>query len=194
MAMPPSDVLDTVFGDEPPAPDPVAMVRAIAPIASELETALRAVVLDDLTSSTPEQRGNLVALRQVLDAVARDASTMRDAIDGAFRGAAARTGAKQITAGDAGVVRVEQRGEWKVDVAAMRSALEELAAAGQITSAEIGQVFSTHIEEKADNRKLNYLAENRGEEVQLVIDAHRTHIINPMSARLTYAKPSPSER
>lgn len=187
MSLPPDDVLGAAFHEEE-APDVDAMVVAVMPAAAALREALLSVHLVDLAHSSPEERGRLVALRQALDVAVRDAATIRDAIDNAFRGAASVTGAKQITAGVAGVVKVEQRGDWKVDVPKMRAALAQLVGAGKVTDAELEQIFTEETILKADNRQLNYLAANRGAEVKETIDLHRAYVVNPMSARLTYAK------
>lgn len=194
MSLPPDDILAAAFHEDAEPADTEAMVRAIEPAADSLRNAVAQVRLVDIAAATPAQRGGIVALRQSLHRAIVEASTIVDTIDMAFKTAAAATGAKQITAGDAGVVRIEQRGEWKVDVPAMRQALEGLVDAGVITTLELEAAFTTEITQKVDNRKLKYLADNRGEEVRLTIDAHRVYLVNPQSARLTYATPSPSER
>jgi len=188
MSLPPADVLGAAFHEDVEPPDTDAMVRAIEPAAAALRHALAEVRLVDLVAATPDQRAGIVALRQALDVAVRDASTIVSAIDMVFREAARQSGAKQIPAGSAGIVRVEQRGEWKVDVPKMRATLEELVKAGAISQPELDYTITTEVVTKADNRKLNFLADNRGDAVREAIDAHRSYLINPQAARLTYAK------
>ncbi len=194
--VPPDDVLDAALRTAAapsgtalaPVDSSAAMVALVAPIAQQLTEALARVELVDIVRSTPADRAELVALRKQLDVVRRDAAAVVDAIDMAFREAARQTGAKQISLGDEGIVRIEQRGEWIVNVDQMRNALDELVGLGLVTEAERDAVFTEKVTRSADNRKLNYLAENRGEDVRAKIDEHRQYLVNPQSAKLTYAR------
>lgn len=180
--LPPASVLAEALGEE----------EAPAPTIEDRITGLTAQIgtladLPDLALASPEERGRIAALRNRIAGVHRELGTWIEAIDHSFRVAAYRMGAKQLTTDD-GVVRVEvARGEWKVRVSDLRAELEELVPHGLISAAELAEVFHTIVEERADNRRLNFLAANRGDEIKAAIERHRTWQEPPLSsARVRY--------
>lgn len=200
MSLPPDDVLAAVSGEDPPEgpqpgpePTPADVARSLIPIADELRASLADArdLLVELHTATPEDRAKVVELRRTLESVRRDAATWVDAIDMAFRFASQRLGgAKQVVVGDGGVVTIApQHGEWKVEADALRQELLELVPHGVVTKDEIDAVFTTTIEVRADNRRLNALKANRGEAVAEVIDRHRRYMDpDPNRAKVDYAK------
>lgn len=190
-SLPPA-VLAAVTGQDAPEPTPLEpVIAALVPLADSIRTTLASIALLPIAQATPEQRSQIVRARDEIERIRRDATTWIDAIDLSFRHAAQALGARQIPLAD-GVVSLEApRVEYKVDVAALRKELREVAAhdAGNISLEEIDSIFETIITEKADNSRLNYFARNRGDEVAEIIERHRKRVEgNPLSARLTFKR------
>jgi hypothetical protein len=176
MTLPPEDVLAHAVGAD--SPDPVeALELAVLPLGSELRAAIHDLrTLVPLHEATPQYRADIARLRNLLAEIARDSGTFVDMIDNAFRLAAKAIGADQLATTE-GVVEIKRpAGIWKVDAGALQKRLLELVVIGGISEAEIEQVFTTTVETKADNTRLNYLARHRGDAVKDVIDEHRTYI------------------
>lgn len=172
------------------APDPLPLenaAKALVPLADGIRITLADIALIPVHNATPEQRSQLVGLREELARVQRDVTTWLDAIDLSFRHAAEAMGAKEIPLAN-GVVKVEPpRGEWVVDVAGLRSELKEAQAHGLISAEEIDSIFKTKVEEKADGTRLNYFARNRGDELAEIIERHRRYVPgNPNAAKLRF--------
>lgn len=190
----PTDDLDELLGA---AADKAAShadrdVRALVTIADTLRPAtdtIRATVADisllQVARATPAQRTALVELRALLDRARADLSTWVDAIDISFRRAAVETGAAEIVLAD-GVVKVEPpRGEWVVNVPALKAELSQLAAHGLLTADELDSIFTTTVSEGANNAKLNYFAKQRGQEVAEAIGRYRVwREGNPANAKV----------
>lgn len=185
----PADVLAAATGD--PEPEPFVLedtVRALIPLADSVRATLADIALVPVAQATPEQRSQLIALRSEIARVQRDTTTWLDAIDHAFRHAAQQLEAKEIPTAN-GVVRIEPpRGEWIVDVQALRRELAEAARnGGPLSAEEVDSIFKTTVEEKADGTKLNYFARNRGVEIAEIIGRHRRFVPgNPLAAKLRF--------
>lgn len=172
MSLPPEDVL----AHATKSPDTTAIELAVLPLTDELKAAIAELELRPLAEATPEYRADIARLRALLADIAANAATMRDAIDNAFRLAARSVGADQLVTSE-GVVELEYpRGEWKVDAPALERAFRKLVADGLLSEAEIAETFSTVVQTKADNRRLNYLEKHRGDAVAEAIKAHRRYI------------------
>jgi hypothetical protein len=177
MSLPPEDVLARAVGDPQLEVLPgVPLERALQPVADRLRVALHEITLTPLDEATPEYRAEVARLRAVLAVIARDAGTYVDTIDNAFRIAAKALGADQLATAE-GTIQLEYpRGEWKVDAPALERELKNLVDAGVISEAELREVFTTTVETKANNQRLNYLAKHRGDAVREAIEAHRRYV------------------
>ena len=146
----------------------------LVPLAQKLRATIADIALIPIARATPAQRTELVALRAEIDRARSDLSTWQDAIDMSFRRAAIESGADEFPLTD-GIVKIEQqRGEWVVNVPALRDELREFVRAGVITQPEFDAIFTTVVTEKADNTKLNAIAKHRGGEVADAVDRGRS--------------------
>lgn len=154
---------------------PLAEISAaLRPAADIISATVSTIALVPINRATPAERSALVDLRNQLDRTRADLSTWVDAIDISFRRAALETGATEIVLAD-GVVSVEApRGEWVVNVPALRSELKELVAHGLLSEEEFDSIFETVVTEKANNSRLNYFASKRGQELADAIARYRT--------------------
>jgi hypothetical protein len=145
----------------------------LVPLADTLRATIADIALIPVARATPAQRTDLVDLRQRLDRARADLSTWVDAIDISFRRAAIETGAKEFALED-GVVTIEQpRGEWVVNVPALRDEIKAFVAHGVLTQEEFDGIFTNEVKIKADNGRLNSLAAKRGEELAEAIARNR---------------------
>lgn len=192
----PSDVAAAALREEPPGTGlAVANARReLVPLADRLRLTLADIILFPVEAAAPQERADLVALREEVDRIKRDASMWVDAIDLAIRrGAIALGGAKQIPTAGGYIEVTPQRDDVKVDAAGLREELIDLArTTGAVTDEDIEAVFTTVVEVKADGSKLNYLARNRGAEVADAIERHRTRTpANPLGAKLRFVERAP---
>ena len=187
MELPPADVI--AAANRRPEPEPTALapvVASLVPLGDAIRNTLAAIALIPVAQATPEERTQLIALREEIARVNRDTSTWLDAIDLSFRHAGQAMGANEIPLAN-GVVRLEvPRGEWRVDEQAMLHELREYAKnGGALSLEEVDTLFTTTVQTKADNAKLNYLVKHRGDEVAAIIDRHRTMVPgNPLAAKV----------
>lgn len=196
-AEPPIDIPDAVIARiaepsvAPPSVEDVS--RALVPLSGGIRATVADIALIPIDRATPAQRTQLVALRQQLDETRRDLSTWVDAIDISFRRAAIETHASEFALED-GVVTIEQqRGEWVVNVPALRSELKELVAHGTLTQVEYDAIFKTVVTEKADNTVLNRLAEKRGDEIREAITRNRVWKAgDPAAAKVKIQRRTPA--
>lgn len=148
--------------------------RELVPLADSIRAAVADIALLPVARATPAQRTQMVDLREMLDAARRDLSTWVTAIDISFRRAALETNASEFALAE-GVVQIEQkRGEWVVNVPALRDELKAFVAAGTLSPDEFEAIFKTKVEVVADNTKLNHLAQKRGDELADAISRNRT--------------------
>ena len=145
----------------------------LVPLADTIRATISDIALIPIARATPEQRTQLVELRTVLDAARGDLSTWVDAIDISFRRAAIETQANEFVLAD-GIVTVEPpRGEWVVNVPALRDELKAFAASGVISQEEFDSIFKTEVVTKADGNRLRYFGEHRGTELAEAIARNR---------------------
>jgi hypothetical protein len=165
---------ETTDDEEDRPPRSLEEIRTeLEPLGQRIRASLADIALIPVAKASPAQRTELVTLRADLDRVRADLSTWLTAIDISFRRAAMETGADEFPLTD-GVVKIEQqRGEWVVNVPALRTELKEFLAAGVITEHEFESVFSTVVTEKADNTRLNALGKHRGGEIAEAIGRSR---------------------
>lgn len=175
-------------GDEPATLEELS--RALVPIADQLRATVADIALINFAEATPEQRTQLIRLRQQLDRPRADLSTWVDAIDISIRQAARDTQAKEFLLADGKVVVEPPRGEWVVNVPGLQGELKELKAHGLVSQAEIDDIITTELVTKANNAKLNQLKAKRGEEVAAAVDRWRTWKDgNPTSAKIRFERP-----
>lgn len=187
----PSDVLAAALKEEPSGLGLEDATRAIIPLADRVRLTLADIHLIPLAKATPQQRTEIVKLRAEINRVARDAATWVDAIDISFRHAAVELGnVREIPLAD-GIIKVDwPRDDVKVDAGALKKELEELSrAGGPISLEEIADIFTTVVEVRANNTKLNYFERNRGEAVAEVIQRHRTRTPgSAMGSKLSFVE------
>jgi hypothetical protein len=167
------------------------VATTLVPLAQQIRATISDIALIPIARATPAKRTELVNLRDELYRTMRDLSTWIDAIDISFRRAAADTGATEFVLED-GVVKVEpQRGEWVVNVPALRAELAEFVAHGVISKAEFDSIFTTTVVEKANGTRLNYFASKRGEELAEAINRSRMWKDgDPAAARVRFQRAS----
>jgi len=163
------------------------LATMLVPLANGIRATIANIALLPVARATPEQRTQLVDLRDELYKTMRDLSTWVDAIDISFRRAALEMGATEIVLAD-GVVKVEApRGEWVTNVPALHAELKEFVAHGVISQAEMDSIFTTTVEEKANGTRLNYFASKRGEELAEAINRNRMWKAgDPSAAKLRF--------
>lgn len=190
MSIPPADVLATALGEDPPAPSELEpVITSMVPLADAIRNTLASIALLPLATATPEERSQVVRLREEIARFVTDGQTWLDAIDLSWRRAAEAMGsAREIPTAD-GVVKIEPpRSEWRVDAAGLRRELEEFAKnGGPLSKEELTSIFTTVVQEKVDNTRLNYFARNRGEELAAIVARHRQQVPgNPMAAKVRF--------
>lgn len=164
--------------------------RALIPLVDQLRATVADIALIPFASATPEQRTQLIRLRQQLDRPRQDLSTWVDAIDISIRIAAQDTQAKEFLLADGKVIVEPPRGEWVVNVPGLQGELKELMAHGLISQAEIDDIIVTEVVTKANNAKLNALKAKRGEAVAAAVDRWRVWKAgNPTSAKIRFERP-----
>lgn len=180
--------------DEALAPRPT-LTQALTvarPLADQFRAALDQLDTLDVGMATAEERAELVAFRQMLQAVSVSVRTRLSTIDHLFKRAYAVTGARTFLAGTRkqDVVKVEPgRGRWIVREAELHKQLQALAKAGVIPQDDADRAVSAEITYHVDNRVLKGL-EKYGPKVKAVLDATRHYEEAPAeSATVSYPKP-----
>lgn len=190
------DDLDVELAEQAAAPL-VAVVRApefsndmerLLPLAEALVSGFAAgrVFMDD-----PEERRQLVVLRERIDAVVTTLGAAGAIIERAFKDTLVNAGAKAIPVPGLNPVKFEPaRGEYVGDFAKLRAALAEMAASTGIPPLEEVHAALTEVRTvKPDHRRINAMRERYGAEVAAVIDRHRQFIDPPASAgRVVFPK------
>lgn len=140
--------------------------------------------------ASPAQRAEIARARRILQELATPLNLRLKALDEAVKIAYAKTRTTEFVAGDEGKVKVSPpTAKWKVNGAAMRSALLELVDTGAITRQEIDQALKQVIDYEPDNVLLNHLEKTRGDQVAAAIKANRTKPeVEPSKMRVEWPK------
>lgn len=130
---------------------------------------------------SPEQRRQLVVLRDRINRVTRTLSAASGTIEAAFKDAAIAANAKAIPIPGMAPVRFEPaRGEYVGDWATLRMVLRALAVTTGIPPVEEVDAALTEVRTvKPDHRRLNSLKDRYGGAVAEAIDANRQFIVPP---------------
>jgi hypothetical protein len=198
--LPPDELLSSVPDDLPPDPvtalEPVSRgasvpytTAVIRRPAAELLASLAALEAYPVATASPEERADLLELRDVLDAIAAAVRIRIGAIDLAFKRGMEELAAREIPVEGWGPVRyVPDEGAWEVHADALLADLRGLRQYGLVTDEDLERAFTVVTTVKADNRVLNGLMK-RGTAVVDAIERNRTRREGqPMAGKLTLPK------
>ncbi len=175
------DAIDAALGvlddDVQPRTELTRMVDNLSPLID----VVREAFLDRdgtfalrINEITPEQRAEIVRLKAMLDSVLVPLTIRSKQLDEAVKIATQRTGSVEWPVAGAKPIKVTQpQVDYQIQEGQLRQALFELIPTGVLTAEDINAALQPTTYYKANNRKLNELAKNRGEEVAAAIAAHR---------------------
>lgn len=165
------------------AQPPVSLDRALARMVDNLAPLIEVVreVMNEsplfglrIDGATPEQRQEIVRLRQLLAALDTPLQIRLRQLDEAVKIAGARTGADTFPVSDTRAIGLERpQQKYVTEEAALREELVNLIPEGVITLAEINRALAPLTIYKPDHRALNALRDHRGELVAAAIAKHR---------------------
>lgn len=162
-------------------PEFIADMERLLPLAEALVSGFAAgrVFMDD-----PEQRRQLVVLRDRIDAVVTTLHSAEAVIERAFKDTLIAAGARQIPVPDHQPVRFEPaRGEYVGDFVVLRTELATMAAQTGVPPLEEVHLALTEVRTvKPDHRRLNAMHDRYGDEVAAIIDRHRQFVTPPAVA------------
>jgi hypothetical protein len=169
-----------------PGYTPEHAIVALEPLATQLGALLAGVAAPNVSAATPQERADMVALHRRLSDIIGALQVRRDAIELAFRRGMAELGADQLPLPDGRTVSIERpKPGWKVRGDELRRQLLALVTEGVVTKPEVDAALAVEVTVRPDNRRLNYLAEHRGDAVREAIEANREREqIAPTAGRL----------
>lgn len=188
--LPPDDVVVDVPPDLPARTEGISVSYAATALRSQvpgLVDLLARLEAYPVATASPQERADLLDLREGLDLLGKAIRTRIGAIDLAFRRGFEDLGARELPIPGYTPIRyTPDEGSWEVDADGMRRDLLALAAkTGQITPEDVERAFKIVVTTTADNRVLNGLMK-RGSAVEDAIHAHRTRREGvPMNGKLT---------